>query len=174
LIGRCIFYEKGRKYGRLRTLFQRGGCHDRNCRTSRRTKPVETGNALDLPDPNAPVLAALEMEGKGSGSWVKNLFILGLSLIIFFNLGLLNNGLSDMLILVLVLIIMRPDILWNEIVRLPGYQNVLHSLFRGGGVGESVNVSMAKKRLSPCSAGAGIGGGNCVLLPVHADAGRPV
>jgi len=81
-------------------------------------------------------------------SWLKNLFILFISLLIFFRLGLLESRVNDVLVIIFVLLV-------HEIghftgMRLFGYRNIQMFLipFFGAAVsGESQNVATYKKAI---------------------------
>lgn len=68
------------------------------------------------------VLAEIAKQQSGTGSWAKNLFILLVSLLVFFQLGLFKNNATDMLVIIIVLLIHE---LGHFIgMRLFGYKNV--------------------------------------------------
>lgn len=95
-----------------------------------------------------PVLSEIEKQTSGRKSWVKNLLILCISLIVFFNLGLLESGLTDLLIIILVLFIHEAGHFIG--MRLFGYRNVqmfFIPLFGAAVKGEGLNVSGYKKAI---------------------------
>ena len=68
------------------------------------------------------VLAEIAKQQSGTGSWAKNLFILLVSLFVFFQLGLFKSNATDMLVIIIVLLIHE---LGHFIgMRLFGYKNV--------------------------------------------------
>lgn len=96
------------------------------------------------------VLAEIEKQQSGQRSWVKNLFILLISLFIFFQLGLLKSGVSDIVIIILVLLVHEAGHLFG--MRFFGYNNVQMFFipFFGAAVsGESRNVATYKKAIVP-------------------------
>lgn len=94
------------------------------------------------------VLAEIENQQTGRKSWMKNIFIVLISLVIFFQLGLFKRGVSDVLIVILVLAVHEAGHLLG--MRLFGYKNVqmLFIPFFGAVIScQSQNVAAYKKAL---------------------------
>lgn len=94
------------------------------------------------------ILAEIEKQQSGKKNWVKNLFILLISLFIFFRLGLFKSGVSDLLIIIIVLLIHESGHFIG--MRLFGYRNVQMFFipFFGAAVsGQSRNVPAYKKAI---------------------------
>lgn len=105
----------------------------------------QTGNASFT---STEVLAEIEDQKNKKQSWVNNLLILAVSLIVFVNLGLIRYSVTDILILIVVLLIHETGHLLA--MRLFGYQNVQMFFipFFGAAVsGRSDNVAGYKKAL---------------------------
>ena len=68
------------------------------------------------------ILTEIDKQQSRQKSWVKNLVILAVSLLIFFQLGLFEGGLRSVVMLVLVLLIHETGHLLG--MRFFGYQNV--------------------------------------------------
>jgi Zn-dependent protease len=121
------------------------------------------------------VLAEIEKQRSQQKSWVKNLVILVVSLLIFFQLGLFRGGLPSIVMLIAVLLIHETGHLLG--MRLFGYRNVQMFFipFFGAAVsGESRNVATYKKAIiSLLGPLPGILMG-CVLLFMFAGTGREI
>jgi len=94
------------------------------------------------------VLAEIQRQQSGGKSWVKNLFILLISLFIFFKLGLLKSGVNNILVIILVLLVHEVGHFIG--MRLFGYRNVQMFFipFFGAAVsGQSQNVATYKKAI---------------------------
>jgi Zn-dependent protease/antitoxin component YwqK of YwqJK toxin-antitoxin module len=95
-----------------------------------------------------PVLKEIDKQTADRKNWVKNLLILGVSLIIFFNLGLLRNGLTDLLIVVLVLLIHETGhFVGMRIFRYRNVQMFFIPLFGAAVSGQSHNIPGYKKAI---------------------------
>ncbi len=68
------------------------------------------------------VLEEIERQKSGKRSWINNLIILGISLLVFFRLGLINNGVGDIVSIIFVLFIHEMGHLIG--MRMFGYKNV--------------------------------------------------
>ncbi len=119
------------------------------------------------------ILAEIYKQQSAQKSWVKNIVILLVSLLIFFQLGLFRGGLRGVLLIIAVLVIHETGHLLG--MRLFGYQNVQMFFipFFGAAVsGQSRNVAAYKKAivslLGPLP-GIVIG---CVLLLMFAATSR--
>lgn len=119
------------------------------------------------------ILAEIDKQQSQQKSWVKNILILAVSLLIFFQLGLFEGGLHGVLMLILVLLIHETGHLFG--MRLFGYRNVQMFFipFFGAAVsGESRNVATYKRAiislLGPMP-GIIIG---CILMFMFATTGR--
>ncbi|MHC4619469.1 MAG: site-2 protease family protein [Planctomycetota bacterium] len=94
------------------------------------------------------ILAEIERQQSEKKSWLKNLFILLISLFIFFRLGLFESGVSDLVIIIVVLLIHEAGHFIG--MRLFGYRNVqmfFIPLFGAAVSGQSRNVPAYKKAL---------------------------
>lgn len=118
------------------------------------------------------VLAEIDKQQSRQTNWIKNVFILAISLLIFFQLGFFEGGLHSVLMLILVLLVHETGHLIG--MRLFGYKNVQMFFipFFGAAVsGESRNVATYKKAvislLGPLP-GIIIG---CVLMFMYAATG---
>lgn len=119
------------------------------------------------------IFTEIDKQQSRQKSWVKNLVILAVSLLIFFQLGLFKGGLQGVLTIILVLLIHETGHLLG--MRLFGYKNVQMFFipFFGAAVsGESRNVATYKRAiislLGPVP-GIIIG---CVLIFMFATTGR--
>lgn len=113
-----------------------------------RDNDSESKAVHDNPYALEEVLAEIERQQSGGKSWLKNLFILLISLFIFFKFGLLKSGVSDLLIIILVLLVHEMGHFIG--MRLFGYRNVQMFFipFLGAAVsGESQNVATYKKAI---------------------------
>jgi len=122
--------------------------------------------------PYQKILSEIDNQQNKQKSWVKNIAIFAVSLLIFFQLGLFSNGVQSVLNLVLVLLIHETGHMLG--MKLFGYHNMqmLFIPFFGAAVsGESRNVATYKKAivslLGPLP-GVIIG---CVLLLMYAATG---
>ena len=101
---------------------------------------------INTPHPYEEAISEITKQESNTKSGFKNLFILLISLFIFFRLGLLKNGPEDIIIIIFVLIVHEVGHLIG--MRLFGYRNV-HMFFIpffGAAVsGESKNVPAYKK-----------------------------
>jgi Zn-dependent protease len=147
-------------------------------------QPAESDDQVAQPDDQQTespdqayqdVLAEIEKQRSQQKSWVKNLVILAVSLLIFFQLGLFRGGLSSVLMIIVVLLVHETGHLLG--MRLFGYRNVQMFFipFFGAAVsGESRNVATYKKAiislLGPLP-GILIG---CVVLFRFAATGREI
>lgn len=135
-----------------------------------------TNGAPDVNNPDQvyeEVLAVIDQQQSRQTNWVKNILILAISLLIFFQLGFFEGGLHSVLMLILVLLVHETGHLVG--MRLFGYKNVQMFFipFFGAAVsGESRNVATYKKAfislLGPLP-GIIIG---CVLMFMYAAYGR--
>ncbi|MBN1123841.1 MAG: hypothetical protein JXA82_02460 [Sedimentisphaerales bacterium] len=94
------------------------------------------------------VLSEVENQKVQKRSWQKNLVILGISLIIFFQMGLLDNGLPDVILLIGVLFLHEMGHAAG--MRLFGYRNVqmfFIPMFGAAVQGRSTDVGGGKKAL---------------------------
>ena len=119
------------------------------------------------------ILAEVDKQQSRQKSWIKNIIILAVSLLIFFQLGLFEGGLHGVVRIILVLLIHETGHLAG--MRLFGYINVRMFFipFFGAAVsGESRNVATYKRAIiSLLGPGPGIIIG-CVLMLMFAATGR--
>jgi Zn-dependent protease len=94
------------------------------------------------------VLDEIAKQQSGTGSWTKNLFILLISLLIFFRLGLFKNNITDLMVIIAVLLVHE---LGHFIgMRIFGYKNIqmfFIPFFGAAVTGQSRNVPPYKKAL---------------------------
>jgi Zn-dependent protease len=92
------------------------------------------------------VLSEIAKQQPGSGSWAKNLFILLVSLLVFFRLGLFKSTVTDLLVIIIVLLLHELGHFAG--MRLFGYKNVqmfFIPFFGAAVAGQSRNVPTYKK-----------------------------